>query len=113
MCAVTHRANPYLLALLIKKSLDDITGTQQRACEATLQYQYQNIHFFLNYALFVESSIDTFKEMCKKKIYTFNFICVSPLNYHHIQIKFTFKLRLIKDIFQRGGGGGGGEATLL
>ena len=71
MCAVTHRAKPYQLALLIKKSLDDIIGTQQRACKAALQYQYQNIHFSLNYALFVESSIDTFQEMCKKNIYTF------------------------------------------
>ena len=29
MCAVTHRAKPYQLALLIKKSLDDIIGIQQ------------------------------------------------------------------------------------
>ena len=64
MCAVTHRAKPYQLALLIKKSLDDVTGTQQSTCEATLQYQYQNIHSSLMYALFAESSIDTFKEMC-------------------------------------------------
>ena len=42
MCAVTHRAKPYQLALLIKKSLDDFIGTQQSACEATLHYQYKN-----------------------------------------------------------------------
>ena len=64
MCAVTHRAKPYQLALLIKKSLDDIIGSHQNACEATVQYQYQNIHFSFTYALFAESSIDTFKEMC-------------------------------------------------
>ena len=64
MCAVTHRAEPYQLALHIKKSLDDVIGTQHSTCEATLQYQYQNIHFSLIYALFAESSIDTFKEMC-------------------------------------------------
>ena len=29
MRAVTHRAKPYHLALLIKKSIDDIIGTQQ------------------------------------------------------------------------------------
>ena len=28
MCAVAHRAKPYQLALLIKKSLDDVIGTQ-------------------------------------------------------------------------------------
>ena len=38
-------AKPYQLALLIKKSLDNIKGIQQSACEATLQYQYYNIHF--------------------------------------------------------------------
>ena len=27
MCAFTHQAKPYQLALLIKKSLDDVTGT--------------------------------------------------------------------------------------
>ena len=43
MCAVTHRAKPYQLALLIKKSLADVIGTQQRACEATLQYNFINI----------------------------------------------------------------------
>ena len=64
MCAVTHRAKPYQLALLIKKSLDDVIGTEPSACEATLQYQYQNIYFSLIYALFAESSIDTFKEIC-------------------------------------------------
>ena len=64
MCAVTHRAKPYQLALLIKKSLDNTIGTQQSACEAILQYQYKNIDFSLIYALFEESSIDTFKEMC-------------------------------------------------
>ena len=52
------------LALLIKKILDDIIGTQQSACEATLQYQYQHIHFSLMYALFAECSIDTIKAMC-------------------------------------------------
>ena len=36
MCVVTNRAKPYQLALLIKKSLDDVTDTQQSACEATL-----------------------------------------------------------------------------
>ena len=39
MRAVTHRAKPYQLALT-KKSLDEIIGTQQSACEATQQYQY-------------------------------------------------------------------------
>ena len=38
MRAVTHRAEPYQLALLSKKSLDDAIGTQQGSCEATLQY---------------------------------------------------------------------------
>ena len=28
MCAVIHRAKPYKLALLIKKSLDDVISTQ-------------------------------------------------------------------------------------
>ena len=37
--AVTHRAKPYQLVLLIKKGLDDVIGTQQSAWEATLQYQ--------------------------------------------------------------------------
>ena len=60
MCAVTHRAKPYQLALLIKESLDDVIGTQQSACNATLQYQYYNMHFSFIYALFAESSIDTF-----------------------------------------------------
>ena len=64
MCSVTHRAKPYQLSLLIIKSLDDIIGTQQSACEATLQYQFQNLHFSLIYALFAESSINTFKEKC-------------------------------------------------
>ena len=63
MCAVTHRAKPYQLALLIKKSLDDVIGSHQNACEATVQYQCQNIHFSFTYALFAESSIDTFKKM--------------------------------------------------
>ena len=52
------------IALLIKKNLDDVIDTQQSAREATLQYQYQNIHFSLISALFAESCIDTFKEMC-------------------------------------------------
>ena len=52
VCAVTHRAKPYQLALVIKKSLDDVIGIQQSVCEATLQYPFQNIHFSLNYALF-------------------------------------------------------------
>ena len=52
MCAVTHRAKSYQLALLIKKSLDDVMGTQQSACEAILQYQYQNINF-LPYLCFI------------------------------------------------------------
>ena len=63
VCAVTHRAKPYQLALFIKKSLDDVIGTKQSACEATVQYQYQNIHFSLIYGLFGERSIDPFKEM--------------------------------------------------
>ena len=42
MCAVTHR--PYQLALLMKKNLNDVLGTQQSACEAILQNQYKNIH---------------------------------------------------------------------
>ena len=48
---------------LDKKSLEDVIGTQQSACEATVQYQYKKYHFSLMYALFAESSIDTFKEM--------------------------------------------------
>ena len=64
MCVATHRAKPYQLALLIRKILHDVIGTQQSAGEATLQYQYQNIHFSLTYALFAESSIETLKEMC-------------------------------------------------
>ena len=59
-----YRTKLYQLALLIKKSLDDVIGTQQGACEANDQYQYKNIHFSLLYALFANSSIDTFKEMC-------------------------------------------------
>ena len=35
MCAVTHRAKPYQLTLLINKSLGDVIGIQQSACEAT------------------------------------------------------------------------------
>ena len=59
MCAITHRAKPYQFALHIKKSLDDVIGTQQSVYEATLQYQYLNIHTSIIYALFAESSIDT------------------------------------------------------
>ena len=61
MCPVIHSAKPYQLALLIKQSLDDIIDTQQSACEATLQYQYQNINVSLICAFIAESSIDTFK----------------------------------------------------
>ena len=51
--AVTHRANWLnCLVPLIKKILDDIIGTQQRACEATLKYKYQNIHISFIYAFF-------------------------------------------------------------
>ena len=64
MCAVTHRAKAYLLALLIKKSTDDVIGTKQSACEATLQYQYSNINFSPIYALSAESSINI---TCKKR----------------------------------------------
>ena len=60
MCEVTRRAKPCQLALLIKKSLDDVIGTQQWACESTVQYQYSNINFSLIYALFAENSSDTF-----------------------------------------------------
>ena len=65
MCAVIHsqRDKPYQLSILIKKSLDDVICTQQSVCEATRSTDY-NIHFSLIYALFAESSIDTFKEMC-------------------------------------------------
>ena len=63
MCAVTHRAKPYRLALLVKKSLDDVIGTQQWACEATVQYQYNNINFSLIHGIIAESSFATFKEM--------------------------------------------------
>ena len=62
MCAVTHRAKPYQLALLIKKSLDDVIGTQQSVCEDTLQYQYYKMYFSLIHALFAESSIDILKK---------------------------------------------------
>ena len=41
-----------------------VIDIQQSACEATLQYQYQNINFSLIYALFPKRSIDTFKSMC-------------------------------------------------
>ena len=41
----------------IKKSLDGVIGT---ACEATLQYHYQNILLPLTQALFAESFINTF-----------------------------------------------------
>ena len=50
MCAVTHKAKPYQLVLLFKKHLDDVMGTLQSACEATLQYQYKNTLFSLIYA---------------------------------------------------------------
>ena len=40
MCAVINEAKPYQRAFLIKKSLDDVKGTQQSACEATVQYEY-------------------------------------------------------------------------
>ena len=63
MCAVTDRAKPYQLALLIQKSTDDVIGTEQSACEA-IQYQYQNINFSLICAFFAEISVHTFKEMC-------------------------------------------------
>ena len=59
MGAVTSRA--YQLALLIKKSLDDVTGTQQRALEAIVQYQYKS--FSLINGIFTESCIATSKEM--------------------------------------------------
>ena len=36
MCAVTHKAKPYQLAFHIKKSLDDVIGTQHSAFEANL-----------------------------------------------------------------------------
>ena len=62
------------LALCIKKSLDDV-GTQHSACEATLQYQYQNIHFSLIYALFAVSSIDT--RLLKKCVFYFKLITYS------------------------------------
>ena len=65
MCVVTHRAKLYQLALHIKKSLHDVIGTQQSACEATLQLNTSiKFKFSLIYALFAERSIDTFKEMC-------------------------------------------------
>ena len=56
MCAVTHKGEPFQLAFLIKKSLDDLIGTQQRAYEATVKYQYRNINFSLVYVLIAESS---------------------------------------------------------
>ena len=62
MCAVTHRAKLYQIALLIKKRLDDTIATQQSACEATLHTSIKILCFFLIYALFVEIAIDTFKE---------------------------------------------------
>ena len=40
MYEVIHRAKPYQFACLIKMSLDDVIGTHQRACEATILYQY-------------------------------------------------------------------------
>ena len=51
MCAVTHshRDKPYQLAILIKKSLDDVICTQQSACEATQSTDYKyNINFSLS-----------------------------------------------------------------
>ena len=59
MYAVTNRAKSYQLAHLSKRP-----SMMSFVSEATLQYQYLNIHFSLIYALFAESSIDTFKEMC-------------------------------------------------
>ena len=58
MCAVTHRAKPYQLALLINKSLDDVTIPILRY--SFLQYIY---------ALFAESSIDT-SHLKKSLFYT-------------------------------------------
>ena len=55
MGAVTQRAKPYQLALLIKKSLDDIIGPKQRACEATVEFQYKNIDFCLIHDIIAES----------------------------------------------------------
>ena len=75
MYVVTHRAKPHQLAPLIKKILDGVIGSQQSTCETTLQYQYQNMNFCLNYTLFGECSIDIFKEMCIV---------------HDMQIKFAF-----------------------
>ena len=75
MCAVTNRAKSYQLALLIKKSLDDVMGTQQSACEATLQYQYQNINFSRIYALFLVTHL---KKCVYHIIYKFKLtLCVS------------------------------------
>ena len=76
MYTVTLRAKPYQLALLIKKSLRDTIGTQQSAREATLQYQYQNIHFSLIYGLFARSYIGAFKEMCILQYMNQNWLCL-------------------------------------
>ena len=65
----------FLSVFNIKKGIDDVTGTQQSACEATLRYQCQNIPFTLIYASFAENYIDEFREMCIL---------------HNIQIKIDF-----------------------
>ena len=63
MCAVTNRAKPYQPALLIKKSQDDVIGTQQRPVKHStipvLKYD-----FSLIYAIIAENFIDMFREMC-------------------------------------------------
>ena len=74
--------------LLFKKSVDDVIGTPQSACEATLQYQYH---------------IDTFKENNVYSTYYINqnCLCMSPLN-----ALYVFRLNgILKEI--KGGVGWG------
>ena len=51
MCAVTHRAKPYQLALLIKKSLYEVIATQQSACEATPGPERSGNTVFIQYRI--------------------------------------------------------------
>ena len=57
MCALTHRAKPYQLALLIKKSLDDLIVTRHSACEATLNNTNIKILIYLFSMLYLQKDI--------------------------------------------------------
>ena len=53
MCAVTHRAKPYQLAFLNRKSLDDVISTQQSKPSKLFSTDWMIIYFdfkiFLNF----------------------------------------------------------------